>query len=252
MMGVDETIQRIVQSTGAVLGRRNRGGDVRLFVEGVFWILRTGAPWRDLPSKFGRWNSVFRRFRRWACVGRWRQMAEEIRRAEEPEEIFLLDSLIVKAHPDSAGARGSTASAEALGRSRGGRTTKVHAVVPTRGRWVGFDLTPGQGADISQAVPLLSRMPVPKARVADRAYDSDRFLAWLSKHDIEGVIPARRGRPIPRPHNRARYGLRNVIERFFWRLQRFRRIGCRTDKTGLSFGAFVGLSALTVERTAWP
>ena len=224
---------------------------MRTFVAGVFWILRTGAPWRVLPARFGRWNTVFRRFRRWTLSGRGSWVLERVRRTAAPGESLLLDSTIIKAHPDAAGARNTRPEAEALGRSRGGFTTKLHALVTTAGRWVSFVLTPGQSADIRQAVPLLEPLPRGPRVIADRAYDSDAFVAWLAERAIEAVIPSRRGRRHPRCHDKTRYRLRNVIERFFGRLKRFRRIGTRTDKTASSFGAFVGLGALRVERTAW-
>lgn len=224
---------------------------MRQFLGGVLWILRTGAPWRELPPSFGGWNGVFRRFRRWVLLGRWVELGEAVRRPAEEAERLLLDSTSVKANPDAAGARGSCAAAEALGRSRGGLTTKVHALVTTQGRWVGFLLTPGQWADVPQAIPLLRSVSSPRQLIADRAYDSDALVTWLSERSVEAVVPSRRHRRVARPHDRVAYRLRNVIERFFGRLKRMRRLGLRTDKTASSFGGFVGLGALAVERTAW-
>ena len=54
------------------------GEDNRLFVDGVLWLVRAGAPWRDLPEEFGKWNSVFRRFRRWAKKGVWKRLFTEL------------------------------------------------------------------------------------------------------------------------------------------------------------------------------
>lgn len=251
MQGLPRIVECIADEAALQLGLRGRGGSLRTFVAGVFWILRTGAPWRDLPARFGNWNSVFRRFRRWALSGRWTSVLERVRRVGELGESLLLDSTIIKAHPDAAGARNTRPEAEALGRSRGGFTTKVHALVTASGRWVSFVLTPGQAADIRQAVPLLEPNAHVARVVADRAYDSDAFVTWLADRAIEAVIPSRRGRRHPRRLDRGSYRERNVIERFFGRLKRFRRVGTRTDKTASSFGTFVGLGAIRVERTRW-
>ena len=76
----------------------------RLFVDAVFWIAKTGAPWRDLPERFGCWNTVFRRFSRWAKTGVWARVLEVL--AGEPDlEMLILDSTIIRAHAHAAGAK---------------------------------------------------------------------------------------------------------------------------------------------------
>ena len=76
--------------------------DNRLFVDAVLWIARTGAPWRDLPERFGDWNSTWRRFDRWARKGVWQRVFEVL---QDPDlEWLILDSTIVRAHPCAAGA----------------------------------------------------------------------------------------------------------------------------------------------------
>jgi transposase len=87
-------------------GDKGRSGeDNRLFVDAVLWILRTGAPWRDLPPEFGRWNSVFVRFNRWARKGVWESLFKVL--ADDPDfEHVMIDATIVRAHQHSAGAKG--------------------------------------------------------------------------------------------------------------------------------------------------
>ncbi len=81
------------------------GEDNRLFVEAVLWIARTGAPWRDLPTEFGNWNSVYQRFRRWAKRGVWESLFKDL--AQDPDfEYLIIDSTIVRTHQHAAGARG--------------------------------------------------------------------------------------------------------------------------------------------------
>ena len=77
--------------------------DNRSFVDAVLWIAKTGAPWRDLPERFGDWNNVWRRFDRWAKKGTWRRVFEAL---QDPDlEWLILDSTIIRAHPHAAGAK---------------------------------------------------------------------------------------------------------------------------------------------------
>jgi transposase len=86
--------------------------DNRLFLDAVLWITRTGAPWRDLPERFGEWNNVFQRFNRWAKKGVWQRVFDAL---QDPDlEWLMLDATIVRAHIHAAGARkkaGSSSSA---------------------------------------------------------------------------------------------------------------------------------------------
>jgi transposase len=76
--------------------------DNRLFIDAVLWIARTGAPWRDLPERLGNWNSVWRRFDRWARKGVWQRIFDAL---QDPDLVWLiLDSTIIRAHPCAAGA----------------------------------------------------------------------------------------------------------------------------------------------------
>jgi transposase len=77
--------------------------DNRLFVDAVLWVGKTGAPWRDLPERFGKWNSVWKRFDRWARKGVWRRVFQELQ--DSDLEWLLLDSSIIRAHQHAAGAK---------------------------------------------------------------------------------------------------------------------------------------------------
>lgn len=96
-------------------------------MEAVIWKFRTGAPWRDLPERFGDWKNPHKRFSRWAESGVWASLIKTL--ANDPEnEYAMIDATIVRARQHSAGAR-KKGSNEAIGRSRGGLTTKIHAIV---------------------------------------------------------------------------------------------------------------------------
>ena len=106
-------------------GQRGQWGGVakdnRCFMNAVLWILRTGAPWRDLPSEFGKWGSVHQRFRRWRDAGVWERILNAL--AKRPEfEWLMIDATHCKVHPHAAGAIGGN---EGMGRTKGGSTQKI-------------------------------------------------------------------------------------------------------------------------------
>ena len=94
--------------------------DNRLFIDAVLWWAKTGVPWRDLPERFGNWNSVWKRFDRWARKGTWRLLFEAL---QDPDlEWLILDSTVIRAHPCAAGA-------EKKATGRGAKTSRRWAAV---------------------------------------------------------------------------------------------------------------------------
>ena len=94
-----------------IIAIRGRGGrparNHRLVLDGVFWIARTGAQWRDLPEEFGKWDSVYRQFRRWTLAGLWDLVLEALNEsAVAPDQVQMIDSTIIRAHHQAAGAKG--------------------------------------------------------------------------------------------------------------------------------------------------
>lgn len=88
-------------------GRPRKNGS-RLTLEGIFWIQRTGAPWRDLPTELGAWETVYTNFRRWTNSGLWKKIMSALRRETISDkcEAVLIDATIVRAHQHAAGAKG--------------------------------------------------------------------------------------------------------------------------------------------------
>ncbi len=226
--------------------------DNRLFIDAVLWIAKTGAPWRDLPERFGKWNSVWKRFDRWARKGVWRKVFAIL---QDPDlEWLILDSTVIRAHPHAAGAKkakdGSGGQAEqALGRSRGGFGTKIHAAVSGLMLPVTLLLSPGQHADVSYAQSLLEQVPAQaqiQAVIADKGYDSKAVVAAVQTRGAEAVIPTLSTRKQQREIDKERYKDRNLAERFWNKVKQFRRVATRYEKTARNFLAFVQVASIMV------
>jgi transposase len=217
--------------------------DTRLFVNAVWWIAKTGAPWRDLPERFGKWNSVFQRFNRWCKAGVFQEIMTHL---QDPDlGMLLLDSTIIRAHQHAAGAEGSSADAEALGRSRGGFSTKIHVACDGLGKPVTIILTPGQDHDVTQGPALIANSEA-KQKIADKAYDSDDFIEQIQAQGAEAVIPPRKNRLDGRDYDKDAYKNRNVVERFINVIKQCRRVATRYDKTARNFLGFVTFASIFV------
>jgi transposase len=113
-----------------------------------------------------------------------------------------------------------------------------------RGRPVAFALTPGNVADITMAITLLSAVGKPKRLLADKAYDADSFRIWLKQRKIKAVIPSTATRRTPYPLDRNIYRRRNVIERMFCKLKNWRRIATRYDRHAQNYLSGLALAAI--------
>ena len=97
--------ERFILAVRAPNGRKPTNH--RLVLDGIFWIARTGSPWRDLPEEFGKWFSVYRQFRRWTLAGLWEQIMDALNESGAvPDALQMIDSTVVRAHHQAAGAKG--------------------------------------------------------------------------------------------------------------------------------------------------
>lgn len=95
-------LERFLLAVRAPNGRKP--ANHRLVLDGIFWIARTGSPWRDLPEEFGKWSSVYRQFRRWTLAGLWEQILEALNESRVvPDGLQMIDSTVVRAHHQAAG-----------------------------------------------------------------------------------------------------------------------------------------------------
>ncbi|MFC8016320.1 IS5 family transposase [Streptomyces cinereoruber] len=255
---------------------RPRAEDRRV-INGMVYKIRTGVSWRDLPERYGSWKSIYTRFRRYAIAGVFTRALQQIQAqadaAGDIDWLVQIDSTIIRAHQHAAatgrkgGSTGRTnRNDHALGRSRGGLTTKIHLACDGRGRPLAVLMTPGQRHDGICARPLLERIRVPRAGlgrprcrpdhvIADKAYSSRGFRAYLRKRGIGHTIPEKsdqkrhrqnRGRRGGRPtaFDSEIYRRRNTVERCFNQLRGFRGIATRYEKTAASYEAAVTPASL--------
>ncbi len=236
-------------------------------LDGIFWRLNTGAPWRDLPQRYGPWPTVYARF---AALRRSGLLDRVIARLQlrlnqagliDPD-LFCIDGTNIRAARAAAGARkknpppGEPAD-HALGRSRGGFGTKVHVVTDGRGLPLAVDLTAGQAHESSVFERVMDMVRVPSERgrprcrpvrlAGDKGYSYPRIRRWLARHKIIAVIPRRKNqRPDDGRHrfDKASYRRRAVVEQCVGWLKESRAVGTRFDKLAVNYLATVKLAMI--------
>ena len=162
----------------------------RTILNGIVWIARSGAPWRDLPERYGAWQTVYSRFRKWIEDGILDNIFRVLSLEAELTELSI-DASIVQAHQHSAGAK------------KGGHQTKLDtavvepaqkSMVDAYGYPVYFMISEGQRNDINYAIPLLDHVDTNGSNVlADRGYDSNKLIDYIYTHGGEPTIPSRKG-----------------------------------------------------------
>ncbi|MEU9131855.1 IS5 family transposase [Kitasatospora sp. NPDC048540] len=273
MSGRGELTDAAWERIGPLLPKRGGRGrpwrDHRQVVNGVLWRRRTGAPWRDLPERYGPWATLLE----------YLQIRyDAVRRVDWTVSV---DSTINRAHQHSVGAckrraadggtledPGHSQMRQALGRSRGGLTTKIHLAVDGRGLPLSIVLTPGNINDATAFSQVLDNIRIPRAvtgrprttparLLGDKAYSSWAIRHLLRRRGIAAAIPERRdqmanrrrrgdkgGRPPAFDKNI--YRTRNVVERCFARLKQFRAIATRFDKLAERYRAGIVIAALVL------
>jgi transposase len=256
--------------------------DHRRVVEGIVWRFRTGSPWRDLPEEFGPWQTAWKRHHRFSVDGTWDKVFAELLAdaAGEIDWSVSVDSTVNRAHQHATNLSRHTGAGSsyknlreepadhAIGRSRGGLSTKIHHLVDGHGLPLVVLVGPGQAGDAPMFPILMDYLSVarrgpgrPRTRPdrvrGDKAYSSRAIRSHLRARNIVAVIPepadqqghrkrrsSKGGRPIG--YDREDYKGRNVVERSFNEDKQWRGLATRYDKLALTYRGGAVLRAITL------
>ncbi|EKF9936237.1 IS5 family transposase [Vibrio cholerae] len=240
LMLTDKRSQKLLQvmkNTGRIYNKSEH----RMTFEGSLYRLRTGIPWRDLPTKFGDWNTVYRRFNLWPKKGLLEILFKELSKPSDYDWGFA-DSSIVKAHQHSSGA--AIPDNRCIGKSRGGNSTKIQLVVDSGGLPIYFELSEGQRNDIARTESLVDHLKEVKVFIADKGYDSDALRAYVDSKGGEAIIPKRNyGKDIDKESmNGVSHKYRHLVENAFARIKHFQAISMRYDKLTRNYASMVSLA----------
>ena len=207
--------------------------------------MRTGAPWRDLPLGYGNWNSIYHKFRQWCEQCIFINMLREL--SSGKSVLIEIDSTYCKVHQHGFGAR-KVHGNQAIGVSRGGKNTKIHALVNEKMELLSFILTGGEVFDSKVAVELLKTVEITdKTVLADRAYGAVNIRDYICERTALSCIPDKINSKIKHSFDKEVYKQRNIIERFFNKVKNNRHIAMRFDKLAICFWNFVVLAAIKIK-----
>jgi transposase len=207
---------------------------------GILFVLSEGCTWRGIDEPEANWNTIYQHYRRWCRDGLWEKLWHAVAPSVPPRSLYL-DATHIKVHRCGLNPEGGRET-QALGLTKGGWNTKVHAAVDQQGVPRALLLSAGNVADISHATDVLGEIPA-KMVVADKGYDSDDFRIWLFEQGIMPCIPPKSNRLDPLPYKKVAYRKRHLVENYFAALKTFRRVATRYDKLAETFFGWVLLAS---------
>ena len=212
-------------------------------LNGLWYVLRSGAAWRALPDVFGKWGAIHQYFNRLSHAGFFDWLHEKLVLGSDAEVVFG-DSTCCKVHQHASGGQGH--KQECIGKTRGGLNTKVHAVCDGLLRLAAkLVITAGNVSDFP-AAPQLHASLRNCVVVEDKGFDSKAVRADLRSRGCEPCIPSRKNTRRPEPYNEYLYKARHCIENLFQKMKRFRRIATRYEKTSRMFIAMLLVSVSAI------
>ena len=241
--------------------------DQRPYVNGILWILHTGAPWRDLPERYWPWKTVFDRFNAWRRDGTWIHVVTSLLDELDAKglidhDLWCMDGSVIRASRAAAGAqkrasgprrlggRKETQLQEpkdhALGRSRGGFGTKIHLVCDSHGFIVAIHVTAGQRHESKCFEATMARRFFhchrgqkrwPKQLAGDKGYRYPRIRRWCKRRRVVAIIPTRSNQRGEENFDKETYKERNIVERVVGWYKEYRSLGTRYQKLAINYVA---------------
>ena len=223
----------------------NRGGrpraDLGLLLDALFYRLRNAGPWRDLPEHFGPWSTVHSWHSRWAREGLWGRLLEVFARKVRGR-VRLVDGTHILVHQCAANPAGG-AAAQAMGKTRGGRNTKLMALNEAKGRLLSAALIEGQAYEGHHVIKLIKHGS--KLHIAgDKGFDDNKLRALLRALGHNPCFPGKANRKQKVRYSKKLYRTRYRIENFFCRLKRWACAATRRDKLAQNFLSLIHFAAV--------
>jgi transposase len=218
----------------------------RAVLNGILWILRTGAPWADLPDRYPSYQTCHRRFQHWVGAGLLRSLLEILAQALHDEGHLDLQEAFID---------GSFAPAKhggaAVGKTKRGKGSKIMVVADRQGLPIAVHVESATPHEVTLVHATLAERfvsPLPKRLIGDNAYESDRLDAELARRGVELIAPHRRTRTHRTQDDRPlrRYRQRWKIERPFAWFQNFRRIVVRYERCAENFLGMLHLACCLI------
>ena len=232
--------QKAVGEDGSLKGGRPPT-PLDLIIEALFYRLRNAGPWRDLPQEFGPWRTVYGWHQRFVREGLWEKLLKRYA-GRLKSKVRLIDGTHIVVHQSGSNPAGG-ASKQAMGKTRGGRNTKLMALTDARGRVVELKLVEGQSYEGSHVVGMLP-LGMELIIVGDKGFDSDSLRREIEALGHQTSFAARSTRKTKVAFHKGYYRIRFRIENLFCRLKRWGSVSTRRDKLAVNFLAWVQFAAL--------
>ena len=213
-----------------------------LLMEALFYRLRNAGPWRDLPSCFGPWSTVHYWHSRWAKEGLWRRLLEVFSKKSRGK-VRLVDGTHIRVHQCATNPAGG-AQNQAMGKTRGGRNTKLMAMTEAHGKVVALALVEGQAYEAHHVAGLLRGDLHGLIIVGDKAYDDDGLRRELKELGHEPCFPGKKNRRVQPRYRKDLYRTRYRIENLFCRLKAWASVATRRDKLARNFLSLVQFASV--------
>lgn len=213
--------------------------DNRIFLSCCIWIIRTGAFWSELPEKYGKFDSMRKKFSRWSHSGVFRKIFSAFSVKCGKRNITMIDSTFSKAHRTACSLK-SDGKPRQIGKSKGGFTTKIHMLANIDEKPLDFELTGGQVNDSTKGRQIIeSNLYRMKGLLADKAYDTNHIRNMLASKHITTCIPPKSNRKIKFYYDKELYKKRGKIENMFGKLKDWLGIALRRCRCAHIFDSYV-------------